>query len=214
MKKITLLIALIIVACSGLSADTWSVFTYDGGNPLGTGSPSSMLFTFNNNQLALNSDKVWTAGGSSAMTWRLLFSGNWAVCGTFDENGAYIPDAYATFVIEGLGGYVQWAGNTPSGYQTSLLVGMPFSGDGATVYTSQWGGPIGDVSASLALNTHPTMWGSNYNLYEPASHSFNAEYIPATAVVAAVPEPAGMVSLLFGGMAVLGFVGKRKVNRE
>lgn len=206
MKRTALIFTLIIVACSQLSADTWSAFTYDGGNPLADGSPGQMSFSFDNNHLSLNSSRVWTVGGSSAMTWSLLFSGNWAVCGTIDEFGAYVPDSYATFESDGQGGYVRWASNTPGGYQTNLLVGMPFEGDGATAYTSRWGSPLGDVTASLVLNTHPSIWGPNYNLYEPVSHSFSAACTPTPAA----PEPSGLISLIAGGMSLLGFGMKRK----
>lgn len=208
MKKITLLFAFIIFASARLCAETWTAFTYDGGNPLASGSPSQMSFTFDNNRLSLNSNRVWTLGGSSAMTWNLLFSGSWAACGTIDENGAYVPDAYASFEADGLGGYVRWASATPSGYHTNLLVGTPFAGNGAAAYTSTWGSPIENVSASLALNTHPSMWGSDYNLYEPMSYRFSAAYTSVQAV-AAVPEPIGLVSLLVGGISMLGFGSKR-----
>jgi hypothetical protein len=211
LKRIALLFAFIIIACSHLSADTWTPFAYDGGNPLATGSPSQMSFTFGNNHLSLNSNSISTVGGSSAMTWNLLFSGNWAVCGTIDESGAYVPDLYASFETDGQGGYVRWANNTPDGHLTSLLVGMPFEGDGATAYTSRWGSPLGEVTASLALNTHPSLWGSNYNLYEPVSHSFNAAY-SAVHPMAAVPEPSGLISLLAGGISLLG-CGVRRNRR-
>lgn len=208
MRRIALLFTFIMLTCSQLSADTWTAFTYDGGNPLATGSPSHMSFTFDNNLLSLNSSSIRTVGGSSAMTWNLLFSGNWAVCGTIDEFGAYVPDVYASFEADAQGGYVRWAGNTPDGYQTRLLVGMPFEGNNATAYTSQWGSPIGEVRASLALNTHPTIWGSNYNLYESVSYSFTAAYTPITAATP-VPEPTGLISLLAGAVSMMGFRAKR-----
>lgn len=205
MKRITLLFAFIILTCSQLNADTWTAFNYDGGNPVANGSPSQMAFTFNNNRLSLNSSRIWTVGGSSAMTWTLLFSGSWAACGTIDESGAYIPDVYASFEADGQGGYVRWAGNTPEGYRTRLLVGVPRTGDSAAAYTSRWGSPIGEIRASLALNTHPSIWGSDYNLYESVSHSFSAAYMP----VQAVPEPTGLLSLFAGGVSILGFGMKR-----
>ena len=195
-----------ILACARLGADTWTAFSYSGGNPLANGSPSQMSFTFDNNRLSLNSNRIWTVGGSSAMTWTLLFSGSWAALGTIDESGAVIPDVYANFEADGLGGgYVRWASNTPAGHSTTLLVGVPFEGNGAAAYTNRWGSPIGEVTASLALNTHPSVWGSNYNLYDPVSHSFSAAYEP----VQAVPEPTGLLSLLAGSISIMGFMTKK-----
>ena len=212
MKRLILLSLLAILAsvtCGGLSADTWTAFSYDGGNPLADGSPADMIFTLDNNHLILNSSKITTMGNSSAMTWTLLFSGDWAACGTIDESGDYIPDPYASFVQEGQGGDIQWANHTPVGYQAPLMLGRRFDGDGAATYTSRWGEPIGEVSASLVLNTHPSIWGSEYNLYEPVMHTFAASYLPDQAV----PEPSGLLSLFAGGISLLGFGFRTLKNR-
>ena len=213
MKRLILLSLLAILAsvtCGGLSADTWTAFSYGGGNPLTDGSPADMVFTLCSNHLSLNSSKITTIGNSSAMTWTLLFSGDWAACGTIDGSGDYIPDPYASFVQEGQGGDIQWANHTPVGYQAPLMLGRRFVGDGAATYTSRWGAPIGEVSASLVLNTHPSIWGSEYNLYEPVMHTFMATYPP----VQAVPEPTGLLSLFAGGISLLGFRFKTLKNRK
>jgi hypothetical protein len=207
-----LLLALCAVVSSGEArASSWTVFTYDGGNPVAPGMPSDITFAFDNTHLSLNSSRIVTVGGSSSMSWTLLFSGNWGVCGTIDELGNYTPDPYASFKADGQGGSIEWSADTPSGYATQLILGGSFTGDGASTYVSQWGMPIREVPATLALNTHPSIWGAEYNLYEPESHAFLAEYRP---VATAIPEPTGMLTLLSGAISIAGFGFRARRSRR
>lgn len=202
------LIAFATLVFSGAAvADSWTVFSYPGGNPIAPGYPSEIAFTLHNGMLSLNSDTIATVGGSSSTTWKLLFSGNWAVSGTVDESGSYAPDPYAKFVASGQGGHIEWAENTPIGYSAPLIVGASFAGDGASSYTSQWGRPISDVTATLALNSHPTFWGPEYNLYDSVGHTFYAAYAQGAAPV---PEPTGMLTLLTGAVSLAGFAHRTR----
>ncbi len=205
---------LILVFCAVVSsgearASAWTVFAYDGDNPVASGLPSDITFTFDNTRLSLNSSRIVTVGGSSSMTWTLLFSGNWGVCGTIDDSGNYTPDPYASFKADGQGGSIEWNADTPSGYATQLILGGSFTGDGGSTYTGQWRMPIGEATATLALNTHPSIWGAEYNLYLPESHTFVAEYRPAVAV----PEPTGMLTLLSGAISIAGFGFRARRSR-
>lgn len=204
----TLLVALASLVCSGAAgADSWTVFSYPGGNPIAPGYPSEIAFTLHNGMLSLNSSTIATVGGSSSTTWKLLFSGNWAVCGTVDESGSYARDPYATFVASGQGGHIEWAGNTPLGYSAPLMVGASFAGAGASNYTCQWGRPINDVTATLALNRHPTFWGPEYNLYDSVEHTFYASYAQGASPV---PEPMGLLTLLTGAVSLGGFAHRTR----
>lgn len=208
MRNQLLISAFVIVLCAfisgvGICADTWTVFSYPGGNPLAPGSASEIVFTLNNGVLSLNTNTIATQGGSSANTWTLLFSGNWAACGTIDDSGGYVPDPYATFHASGQGGHIEWAGSTPSGYTAPLMLGASFAGDGAATYTASWGSPIYDVSSTLVVNRHPTYWGPEYSLYESASHTVYATY--AQTAGSMVPEPASLLALLTGGISIAGF---------
>jgi hypothetical protein len=206
-----LLLALCAIASSGEArADAWTVFVYDGDNPVAPGLPGDITFTFDDTRLSLSSSRIVTVGGSSSMSWTLLSSGNWGVCGTIDGSGNYTPDPYASFNADGEGGSIEWNANTPSGYATQLILGGSFAGNGASTYVSQWGTPIREVAATLALNTHPSIWGAEYNLYEPESHTFMAQYTPDRATV---PEPTGMLTLLGGAISIVGFGFRARRNR-
>ena len=215
LKRQLLLSVLILTICaltsSGALADAWTVFTYDGSNPVVPGLPSDITFTFDNTHLSLNSSKIATVGGSSSMEWTLLFSGIWAVCGTIDESGNYTADPYASFTAHDQGGSIEWKAGTPSGYATQLILGGSFIGDGASTYVSQWGEPICEVKATLALNTHPSIWGAEYNLYEAASHTFLTQYSPVSPAM--VPEPMGLLTLLTGAISIAGFGFRARRNR-
>jgi len=195
-------------------ASAWTAFTYSGSNPVAPGLPSDITFTFDNTHLSLNSSKIVTVGGSSSMKWELLFSGSWGVCGTIDDSGSYTPDPYASFKADGQGGSVEWKAGTPSGYATQLILGGSFTGDGASTYVSQWGEPISEVTGTLALNTHPSIWGAEYNLYEAVSHTFVSQYGPMSPPPM-VPEPMSLLTLLTGAISIAGFgfrARKRRVS--
>lgn len=215
LRRQLLLSVLMLTICaltsSGAFADAWTAFTYDGSNPVAPGYPSDITFTFDNTNLSLNSAKIVTVGGSSSMKWTLLSSGSWGVCGTIDESGNYTADAYASFTAHDQGGSIEWKAGTPVGYTTQLILGGSFTGDGASTYVSQWGEPICEVKATLALNTHPSIWGAEYNLYEAASHTFLTQYSPMSPPL--VPEPMGLLTLLTGAISIAGFGFRARRNR-
>jgi hypothetical protein len=82
------------------------------------------------------------------------------------------------------------------------MLGASFAGNNASTYVCGWGTPICEVTATLALNSHPTYWGPQYNLYDAVDHTFYAPYVQGSAVV---PEPMGLLTLLTGAVSLAGF---------
>lgn len=198
---IHLAVACILLACAA-QADTWVAFRNTGNPPLPS-YPDSLVFSLEDDVLSLNAYEIVTVGGSSSMTFALLFSGTWAACGSIVDS-RLVPDPYATFIASGPGfGRVDWALGTPRGYKAQLMLGKPFEGDEAATYLSSWGQPQGYVTGTLVLSRHATFRGPDYTIYERLAHTFEVPYSGLE-----IPEPASLLLLASGVTLIGGILGR------
>lgn len=205
--KIALVICILLsLTASYAAAESRTLFQWSssmGTNPVEWG-PTDITFTFEDNQLSLNTHAVQTVGGSSAIRWELMFSGEWAVCGSIVDN-QLIRDPYATFIpSDNHNGSVQWAENTPVGYSTHLLLGADFEGCGKRSYTPLYGGIRGaPISGTLVLMEAPAFRADYYYKYWKEAEGF-AAYAPSMAV----PEASSLALALPGILGL--FISKSK----
>lgn len=165
-----------------------------------------ITFTFENNTLALNTEAIATWPGSSCEVWQVIFSGNWAVCGTVDGSGNLISDTYATFDINGNGGHINWAQNTPSGYVAPLLIGYSFTGDGSVTYTNRiYDNVIDTTNGTVVLRNYLAMRLDEQDFYTHLDHAFYATY-------PTVPEPGSIITLMSGLIGLVGVISRNKAR--
>lgn len=197
--RLAIVITLLTAVAGGTArCDSWTVQQLVGTNPYGGHTYRSIVFIFDGTYLTLNTNYIETYDMvATILETTLIASGNWAVCGSV-RNGEWTPDPYATFVIEGNGGHIEWAFNTPAGYITDLLLGASFIGNGAARYDwtmPAYGYPVwqsGSVTATLIRDyRHDGFWPSEcYAIVQPVSHTFVATY--------PVPEPSSILALICG----------------
>jgi len=182
-----LVITMFVLTVGTAWSETWSVKCIPEDIAQGC---NNIMFSFENNVLSLNTSSISTQGGSSVQRWVLLFSGNWAVCGSVDEDGNLVKDPYADFIVDNSGGYINWSPETPFGYTTTLLLGASFIGDGAkTYYDYTFGEPSGrETTGTLVLWEYFTRRPLEADTYTKKSHTFTAVYEP-------VPEPSSILTL-------------------
>jgi hypothetical protein len=201
-KKLLLSVfLLLLVSISGTAfSESWILFV-NLGNPPINGNPNEMVFNLNNNVLSLNTPNIITVGGSSSMSYSLLFSGQWAVCGQVDNAGQLIQDPYASFVVDGDGsGHIAWSTTTPYGYTTNLLLGADFTGNGASSYAGSWYGMgVDPVAGTLVLQQQQTTYRTNVLYSDMGYHVFQIAKNPQV-----VPEPSGLIGMILVGSAAFG----------
>jgi hypothetical protein len=204
--KLSFLLAALLLAlsCCSARADTSVVYEWEY---LGGSDFNDMTFTFDGRSLSLNTDTITgTTHNGDHWVVQLLFSGTWGTCGSFDYGtGDLTPDPYAAFVGDGIGsGHIQWTSGAPLGHTTTLLLGYPFSGDGAPTYTTiRSGVPVAQAASTIALNWYRTNVSREWmDEYQGVWRDFT--------VTNAVPEPSSLLSLACGLAGLGGLMRHRR----
>jgi hypothetical protein len=199
------LVMILIVVCASCQADSWTAFS-NTGNPPVDGYANEFVFSLVDGRLSLNAHEIVTVGGSSSMSYTLLTAGEWAVCGVIDASGILARDPYATFIADGIGGYISWHPDAPYGHTTSLILGGVFANNEAATFTgSWWGNDLPPVTGTLLVQGVQTFYQTNVMYDSLDSHSFD---------VVNVPEPSSLLALAAGGVGLSGMIGRSRLRRR
>lgn len=208
-SRLTLLVVLLVIGTATSSwADSVLVYEWDlfpSTRPI-TEIYNDISFSFDGNNLSLNTDRLTGTCRGDQWVMQLLFAGNWGVCGSFDSSTMeVVPDPYATFVANGFGsGHIEWASDAPLGHTTTLLLGYPFRNDGAASYTVVRAGvPVVQEVGTLILSKYrtnvPREWMDEY---EQVWREFP--------VTNAVPEPSSLLAFACGLAGLGRLIRKRR----
>lgn len=190
LKLYTCFLVFVMFAVPPAKADVWKVLDY-----YPQADPGSIVFTYNDDVLSINRTSVFRQGGSSGGWSTIYFSGIWGVMSR--SMAMYDPDPMAQFVMTGEGsGYIDWAVDAPHGYQSYLLLGHLFDGNGAQTYHRTYP-PEGDVVGTLVVGER---FGQGM-MYRNVYHTFE---------VVNTPEPGGIVALAFGFAGITGLWIRKK----
>lgn len=185
-----LLVLLALGICSACSAESWTLESV--ASQSGT---RTITFTFENNELSLNSSDI-LRGWTFVREYTLLLAGDWAVCGYIDGSGVLHRDPYASFIYNANrdGGHISWT-NRPAGYSTNLLLGYSFNGSQPGNYTGYQSYPYNGV-----ITTFPgTPVSGNLVIkdyyYSSPDAATTVDYLPMQHTFS-VPEPSTILAVI------------------
>ena len=212
-KKIIIGLFLFLYASAAGYGANWNIVNISTDSWLA----NNISFKVDDCQIFLNNTHIYQPGGSSAYYQDLHLNGDWGVCGVID-NGDFIADPFATFVIDNSSvpeyqikygehgnylpyedvwtqvGHISWLPGTPDGYTAPILFGFSFEGDDAQTYShyNPLSGQTNQATGTIVLEYN---WPrGDYATYNQLSKLFETDY-------PSIPEcPSyilGLTSLIF-----------------